>query len=617
MRLADMEKAQIERGALLLRLAPEELKLGHLVVRLDNGWQASPFRGPEMLVETFEQKRQLHKCCKWVVIDLNRSFNRTRPKGNRVEPLRETLPELPKRIDILQRSQLTAESMRLGVEVHRFLTRSALETLVSFGQSGDIDLPKIIEASLQLAGAQEQALAALIWLTRIKERRMYLAQHCVNTAILLTGFVHALKWDRERVERAALIGLLHDVSKSRLDQDVLNRPGSLSDEELECLYAHPEMVHERLKAQPEVPWEVLGAILSSHERPDGKGYPRGLSGDDVPLMARMINIVDAYDAMTSDRPHADAMTHQQAVGVLWRARGQQFDQKLVEAFVQFLGWIPPGTLVRLTDGRMAVAMELLTDGRIQPHVRIIQGSPGEIELGERLILPPQFIGSDKAALRIEELLPDNFQGYDMRRLTEVLFGRLDLVADETESPPALALREAENSTVAPASELDSGEADLATEPGSIEAAQETATPTAGTHSEEQPDRTCLIVDDSASIRHALKSILEKAGFSVRCVDAGEDAEASIRQQPVDLLFLDILLPGISGFGVLRKLRRARLLNETAVVMISGNPEATQTYFLEHIGADDFLPKPFQPSDVTSCIARLSRNGRLRLTSRGP
>ncbi|WP_430389035.1 response regulator [Dyella sp. 20L07] len=120
----------------------------------------------------------------------------------------------------------------------------------------------------------------------------------------------------------------------------------------------------------------------------------------------------------------------------------------------------------------------------------------------------------------------------------------------------------------------------------------------------------LVVDDSATIRAVLGRMLEVDGYSVTRVADGEAALETARDEPPALIFLDIVLPGINGFAVLRSLRHDPLTQHIPIVMISGNPQATEQFYVQRFGADDFISKPFGQADVARSIDRLVRDGRL-------
>ena len=130
----------------------------------------------------------------------------------------------------------------------------------------------------------------------------------------------------EMLEYAAL---LHDIGKIAIQNDILLKVGPLSDEEWKSLRSHPNVgadIVEQLKFLK----EAAEVIRCHHERPDGSGYPRGLKGDEIPVAARILNVVDAFDAMTSDRPYRKALPIQKVIDELKRYRGKQFDEKVVD-----------------------------------------------------------------------------------------------------------------------------------------------------------------------------------------------------------------------------------------------------------------------------------------------
>lgn len=128
------------------------------------------------------------------------------------------------------------------------------------------------------------------------------------------------------------MGLLHDIGKIAIDEQILNKPNRLTDEEYESIKKHPEIGYRILSAVNELS-EVAEYVLAHHEHWNGMGYPRGLKGEEIPYLSRIIGIVDAYDAMTSDRTYRKAMSTEDALEELKRFSGIQFDPELVTAFV--------------------------------------------------------------------------------------------------------------------------------------------------------------------------------------------------------------------------------------------------------------------------------------------
>ncbi len=138
----------------------------------------------------------------------------------------------------------------------------------------------------------------------------------------------------ERVGRVRLAGLLHDVGKVGVPDAILRKAGSLTREERDVIARHPDLGAQILEHASLT--DVQAWVAAHHERPDGSGYPRGLSGDELPLEARIVAVADAYEAMTSDRSYRDAIGHERARGELLRHAGTQFDAGVVAAFLSVL-----------------------------------------------------------------------------------------------------------------------------------------------------------------------------------------------------------------------------------------------------------------------------------------
>jgi diguanylate cyclase (GGDEF)-like protein/putative nucleotidyltransferase with HDIG domain len=143
-----------------------------------------------------------------------------------------------------------------------------------------------------------------------------------------------LGFDEEHVERVRLAGVLHDIGKIGISDDVLTKPGPLDAEEWKEMYTHPE-IGARLLSRPEFD-DIRSWILSHHERPDGLGYPHALSGDDIPLEARILAVADAYEAMTADRVYRPALGESSARAELTDGAGTQFDARVVKTFLTAL-----------------------------------------------------------------------------------------------------------------------------------------------------------------------------------------------------------------------------------------------------------------------------------------
>ncbi len=159
--------------------------------------------------------------------------------------------------------------------------------------------------------------------------------HAERVASYASSMGAAMGFAPEHCARLALCGLVHDVGKAALPEELLSRPGPLSVEEFELMKRHPELGAAMLTS-PELR-DVRTWTLCHHERPDGLGYPYGLVGDEIPIEARIIAVADAFAAMLEPRSYCRAMSQREACTELVSEAGAQFDASVVTVFLRTLG----------------------------------------------------------------------------------------------------------------------------------------------------------------------------------------------------------------------------------------------------------------------------------------
>ncbi len=201
----------------------------------------------------------------------------------------------------------------------------------------------------------------------------YTYNHSVNVDILSVILGVACGMRDDELRKLSQAALLHDIGKTCLDIDILNKPGKLTDEEYGEVKKHPRYGYNMLKDHYDVSSVARNAVLSHHENEDGSGYPRQLKGDKIHQFAKIIHIADVYDALTTKRVYKAAMNPADAMEYLMAKTDSMFDKELVSIFTQYVALYPLGVLVELSTGQEAVVVENHREMLSRPTVRIVPG----------------------------------------------------------------------------------------------------------------------------------------------------------------------------------------------------------------------------------------------------
>jgi len=179
-------------------------------------------------------------------------------------------------------------------------------------------------------------LATIEALARAIDAKDQTAQmHIRRVQVYAAGLARAAGLTESDIQGVKTAALLHDIGKLAVPEHILSKPGPLTQEEFQKIRIHPQVGAEIIAAVP-FPYPVAPLIMSHHERWDGKGYPQGLAGDEIPRGARILTIVDYYDAVTTERPYHKALTSESAVGLLRHEAGRALDPALVPIFIELL-----------------------------------------------------------------------------------------------------------------------------------------------------------------------------------------------------------------------------------------------------------------------------------------
>nr|MDQ3070156.1 HD-GYP domain-containing protein [Acidobacteriota bacterium] len=254
---------------------------------------------------------------------------------------------------------------------------------------GRPDVRAAVESIESLAEAITENRTALVALAAMKKYDNYTFTHMVNVSILTMAQARALGIEGRLLREFGLAALMHDIGKVRTPKDILNKPSKLDPDEFEIMKRHTIDGAAILRQTPEMPALAPVVAFEHHLRLDGQGYPHGVQRETLNVATMLCSIADVYDAMRSQREYQEAFPTDRILAVLARNDGMQFDQALVRRFVQLMGIYPPGSLVALSDGRLAVVLAIHAPLPERPRVRIVfdaAGAPAarreELELWE-------------------------------------------------------------------------------------------------------------------------------------------------------------------------------------------------------------------------------------------
>ncbi len=198
--------------------------------------------------------------------------------------------------------------------------------------------------------------------------------HNINVALVSRALGKWLKWPKERLNTLTLAGLLHDIGKTQIPEEVLNKTGSLSDEEFNLIRQHPKLGHQLLKTVPNIEPAILYAALQHHERFDGSGYPRNLPGDEIDDYAAVVAIADVYDAMTATRSYRAPMSAFQVIAAFEHDGFNKYKPQYILTFLSNIAAAYLNNRVILSDGTSATVAYINSNKLSKPMVKRDDGT---------------------------------------------------------------------------------------------------------------------------------------------------------------------------------------------------------------------------------------------------
>lgn len=272
----------------------------------------------------------------------------------------------------------------------------------------DIDYRKatpLVENFIESVFRNETAAITLFKLRGFDE---YTYTHSINVSLLAILLGKHLGMDKPTLIKLGLAGMYHDVGKARIPEAILNKPGKLTEAEFQVMKAHPLEGYKIMSNQPDLDPEILRAVVEHHERADGTGYPRALTGEAIGRFSRIVAVVDVYDALTSKRVYKDAMAPAKALGMMYQWRDKDFTPQAIESFIRCIGVFPVGSFVKLTGGEFGIVANVNPLRPTKPEVKVVLDSKMRPQIPRTLDLF-QLEGSSEAQDIAQVLNPAEYK----------------------------------------------------------------------------------------------------------------------------------------------------------------------------------------------------------------
>lgn len=360
-----------------------DLQLGMFVSDLDRPWHKTPFPIQGFFIRSQDDIRALTSHCRWVSIDVvegrhsdeetrndKPAFGRSRPSNDR-ERQAFKLPPLNIREPV---HHPKVSSLRKELKVTRKLmmdTKTSLHRV--FQQVQENRLPDLRDVARVTRGMVSSVLRnpdALLWLSRTREYDDYTYQHALNTAVWALICGRELGLNEGLLNHLGIGCLLSQVGKLRLPKAVLENEGRLDSEELALYRSYVEKGVQSLR-EAGLSRAVLSVVQNHRERHNGSGFPEGVRGDHIPLLAKVAGLAEFFESLVGPRKHSEAMTPARAVSLLYELRNIEFQEDLVEKFISAVGVYPTGSLVELNDGVRGVVVSHSPERRLWPKVMVM------------------------------------------------------------------------------------------------------------------------------------------------------------------------------------------------------------------------------------------------------
>ena len=397
---------------MLTKIPVSDLRIGMYIEKLDGNWLKHPFWKSSFKLESNQDLLAIKNSeisHLWIDITKGAAVECKTPETTESPPEKINSPKIKEK-----RTNVPLEKEMLNAQKTLTKAKKAVTEMLNQARMGNtLSIKDVSPLVDEISESVRRNPAALICITRIKNKDDYTYLHSVAVCALMVALGQELDYQGD-MHALGMAGLLHDVGKMSIPENILNKPGKLTDKEFDIVKGHPLAGWKMLKESGEANAIALDVCLHHHEKVNGKGYPDNLAGDELSLVARMGAVCDVYDAITSDRSYKKGWDPAESLKKMAEWQKGHFDDHVFKAFVKTIGIYPTGTLVKLKSGRLGVITEQSSKSLLQPKIKTF------FSVSSNSPIPTKSVDLSRSQESIASIEEPEDWGFDRQHLIDII-----------------------------------------------------------------------------------------------------------------------------------------------------------------------------------------------------